>query len=157
MNSWIQIALIGPVAGVLVWSAVGALRHRRLPNTDSVLVIGFFIVYALLGYADLLNGVIAAVIVFVPGILLFKFNALGGGDVKLITAFAFWMGTPGVLTFCLYTAITGGLLAVGYLVAPHLKTSGGAEIDTRNKELPYGVAIAIAGLASIWQFLLMEG
>jgi prepilin peptidase CpaA len=71
---------------------------------------------------------------------LFALRAMGGGDVKLLTALALWL--PGVLflKLLIVMALLGGVLTIGL---------GMWHISRRRKDrlkIPYGVAIALAGL-----------
>ena len=82
----------------------------------------------------------AATAVFVAGAVAFRFRLLGGGDVKLIAAAALWLGAAALGPFLLATALAGGALAVGFLLARHARREGLAA------GLPYGIAIAAGGI-----------
>jgi len=78
---------------------------------------------------------------------------MGGGDVKLLTAVAFWAGFEHLTELLLYVAIAGGVLAIGLIVMRKTIMSLGAA-NTRlaavklprilldGEGVPYGLAIA---------------
>jgi prepilin peptidase CpaA len=65
---------------------------------------------------------------------------MGGGDVKLLTALALWIEPTWFLRLLIVMALVGGLLTV---------IMGAIHIIRRQRQrlaVPYGVAIAVAGL-----------
>jgi prepilin peptidase CpaA len=65
---------------------------------------------------------------------------MGGGDVKLLAALALWIEPDWFLRLLIVMALVGGLLTV---------VMGAWHIARRQKDklaIPYGVAIALAGL-----------
>jgi prepilin peptidase CpaA len=71
---------------------------------------------------------------------LFALRAMGGGDVKLLTALALWIEPAWFLNLVFVMALLGGVLTIVF-AAWHMIRG--------NKErlaIPYGVAIASAGL-----------
>jgi prepilin peptidase CpaA len=71
---------------------------------------------------------------------LFALRALGGGDVKLLTALALWLPWVAFLKLVVAMALLGGLLTV-VLVTIHRRA--------RDLAIPYGVAIAGGGLCTL--------
>ena len=71
---------------------------------------------------------------------MFAMRVMGGGDVKLLTALALWLPWPPFMQLLLYMSLIGGVLTV-VLGAWHVMRR------QRDKlKIPYGVAIASAGL-----------
>lgn len=71
---------------------------------------------------------------------LFAMRAMGGGDVKLLTALALWIEPVWFLKLIIMMALLGGVLTLVF---------GAWHIARRRKDrlaIPYGVAIASAGL-----------
>jgi prepilin peptidase CpaA len=67
-------------------------------------------------------------------------RAMGGGDVKLLTALALWIAPLLFLKLLIVMALVGGVLTLGF---------GAWHVMRRQREklaIPYGVAIAMAGL-----------
>lgn len=81
-----------------------------------------------------------AVAAFAIGAGLFALRVLGGGDVKLLAALALWLPWPAYLELVLAMALLGGVLALLLLGRSTLQR------PTKAIEVPYGVAIAGAGL-----------
>jgi len=83
----------------------------------------------------------AGAIVF--GLLAGAFYAgmMGGGDVKLAAALALWFTPAGTVKFLVLMSLAGGVLTLG-LVAWHR-----AKRREGRPQVPYGVAIAVGGLA----------
>jgi prepilin peptidase CpaA len=71
---------------------------------------------------------------------LFALRAMGGGDVKLLTALALWIEPASFLKLVIIMALVGGVLTLVF---------GAWHITRRRKDrlsIPYGLAIASAGL-----------
>nr|WP_166177230.1 prepilin peptidase [Altererythrobacter segetis] len=71
---------------------------------------------------------------------LFAMRAMGGGDVKLLTALALWIEPEWFLRLVMMMALLGGVLTLVF---------GAWHVTRRRKDrlaIPYGVAIASAGL-----------
>src|SRR5215212_119029 len=71
---------------------------------------------------------------------LFALRAMGGGDVKLLTALALWLPWQPFLKLIVIMALLGGALTIVCLAWHKLARRGG------KLEVPYGVAISGAGL-----------
>lgn len=78
----------------------------------------------------------------------FHFGQMGGGDVKLIAALALWMPVTALIQLLLIMSILGGIITVVMLFDHRFRKRSG------NPEIPYGVAIAIAGLIGLREPLL---
>ncbi|MDI7776022.1 prepilin peptidase [Asticcacaulis sp. EMRT-3] len=94
----------------------------------------------------------------VLGMVFFALRFMGGGDAKLIAAASLWLGWHGFVAFLIYTALAGGALTLALLglrqafplAGPKLPAWLGRHFEARG-DIPYGIAIAIGGLAAIWQ------
>jgi len=73
-------------------------------------------------------------------VALFAMGAMGGGDVKLLTALALWIEPLSFLNLLVLMALLGGVLTV-IVCAWHV-----ARRQRDKMAIPYGVAIAMAGL-----------
>ena len=104
----------------LVSAAIADVHSRTIPNalTGSMAVCG--LVLSLVGYgnADFGPAIRAGAISLVIGVLLQLARLVGGGDVKLFTALAIWLGPSGATAAALATAIVGGVLALFFLRRP---------------------------------------
>ena len=71
---------------------------------------------------------------------LFAAGAMGGGDVKLLTALALWLPWQPFLQLLVIMALLGGILTIGF-GCWHVMARRPGKI-----QIPYGVAISGAGL-----------
>lgn len=145
-------------AAAMMAAAVGDLATLRIPNS---LVIGlatlsvpFAISVGIRPQQYGLSALIAAAILLV-GFAAFAFGALGAGDVKLAAATSLWLSAPATLDFIAITALAGALVCA-LMLALRVKTIRSAipvrrwraHLSDREMTAPYGVAIAIGGLAA---------
>jgi prepilin peptidase CpaA len=147
-------------------SAVVDVRTRTIPNALSggIAIAGLGLASIQPGsHAIVLAcyGALLALVLMLPGHLI---GGTGAGDVKLFAAFGTFLGPAGVVTAFLYTAIAGGVLAVGVAYSrgrlgstvrrtADLVTTRGAnavEIEgaTSNNRFAFAPAIACGVLAA---------
>jgi prepilin peptidase CpaA len=146
-------------AVLVIVAALKDLSSFIIPNwISAALALGFvpaaLLVHAPLGDIGISFAVGVGVLVLAAG--MFAFGWIGGGDAKLMTAAALWVGLRGLAPFALYTGLAGGLLAVGLValrsawLRPFL--DGGPawarRLATPGESAPYGVAIAVGALAA---------
>ena len=74
---------------------------------------------------------------------LFALGAMGGGDVKLIAALALWLPLQPFLALLMIMSIAGGVVTILMMIERRLHRKQG------QLEVPYGVAIAFAGLLAL--------
>lgn len=94
-------------------------------------------------------------IVFLAGSVIFALRVMGGGDIKLITVLALWVGWKGLLDFIFLFAIIGGVFSIFVLIGRRVATYlplKAPRLLQKGAPIPYGVAIA---LAFLW--LMHEG
>jgi prepilin peptidase CpaA len=131
---------------ILALAASHDVVSRIIPNPlVAGLGLGFF---AAAGVSGLPHSAIAAhagcgFVVLAGGLLLFARGVAGGGDAKLAAAVALWLGWELLAAFLIATSLFGGGLAVLYLL---LRLARGESGERRAPTLPYGAAIAAAGL-----------
>lgn len=104
-------------APLLVMMAVAAVidwRSRRLPNWLNLLILVVGLGLAVQGGTHVSFGMAlaGAAVGFVLLFPAFALGALGGGDVKLLTAVGAWTGPLGVLGVLLITTVGGAVLAL---------------------------------------------
>lgn len=139
-----QYALLAALAIALLCAAVTDLRSRTIANwLNAAVALGAPLFWWASGLAlwpdvALQVGVAAASFALLAG--LFALGAMGGGDVKLLTALALWVPPALFLQLLVVMALVGGLLTI---------VMGGWHVARRRRErlaIPYGLAIACAGL-----------
>jgi prepilin peptidase CpaA len=100
-------------------------------------------------------------LVFAVAFFCFAMGWIGGGDAKLASVAALWLGWDGSIEFIALASIFGGVLTVLILVfrrsvlpAFVVRQPWVQRLHDERAGVPYGVALAIAGLAtyphSIW-------
>lgn len=100
---------------VAMLACVTDLRSRRIPNaltlgTAAAALVVQGLVNGAPGFEAAALGWITGLALFLPFFLL---GGLGAGDVKLLGALGACLGAAAVLHVAMYTAIAGGVLAVG--------------------------------------------
>jgi prepilin peptidase CpaA len=140
----------------MVHAAITDLTTYRIRNS---LVLVFLVAYALLaplagfGVHQIASSAGAAVAVLAFGLTLFAFGWIGGGDAKLAVVTALWVGADCTPVYLLYMSIVGGALTLAILQFRLIKLparlqnrSWLARLHSRDAEIPYGVAMAMAAL-----------
>lgn len=84
-----------------------------------------------------------AAVVFGLFIGAFAIGQMGGGDVKLIGALALWLPFGALSRMLIVMALVGGLITLAFVIERRWRRTDGPV------EVPYGVAIAIAGLLAL--------
>lgn len=136
--------LLGGLAIALLVAAFTDIKRRQI---DNWLTFGIAAVAPLFWWASGMAlwpdvawqfGVALASFVVLAG--LFAIRAMGGGDVKLLTALALWIPPLWFLKLLVVMALVGGVLTV---------VLGAWNVARRRRDklaIPYGVAISCAGL-----------
>ena len=139
---------------LMIAAAVSDLRSRTISNelnaAMALLAIPFWIASGLAAWPDMPIQFGAAFAVFLVFAGLFAIGAMGGGDVKMIGAVMLWIPLPLFLPMLTVMAVGGGILSAVMLI--HLKIRR----SEKPVEVPYGVAIAAAGLWALHQQYLNQ-
>ncbi len=166
-------------------AAVFDLWKMIIPNAVSILLVALFFANALVltlfsGYAVAwLSHLGAMAAVLVVGLVAYRFNVLGAGDVKLLTAVSLWAGfeknliEPLVLDYFLFdyltlVALCGGGLSLALLILRRLVVglllfqSSPQNITLPRyllprEHMPYGVAIALPAIYLAIKLPLLGG
>lgn len=145
---------LGTYLIALVAAAINDLARYEIPDMLSVaLVTAFLPMAAFLPISLSASHAFAGLATFIVAAALFAAGICGGGDVKLLGATALWMGWHNLPEFLLFTAVVGGVLAVLLIaarkLAPVERKAGHwySRLLHDSEGVPYGVAIAVAGLA----------
>jgi len=163
----------GMAVAVAIAAATTDLRSGRIPNAlTGPAMLGALVAHsAMPGGAGLwpsVGGLVGGLAVFFP---FFALRGLGGGDVKLMGALGAWVGWPAVVWVALFTALSGGVIALGlalrrgYLreaganlamlvrswltMGPHVTPSLTLE-HGRGPRLPYAVPTLAGLVISLW-------
>lgn len=146
------LALAAMLAGLLLWAAWGDIRTRIIPNrlnaAVALLAPGWWWAQSLSPWPQIALLIAGAAIVFALFAAAFAFGMMGGGDVKLLTALALWFAGPALLHLLMVMALAGGVVTLVVLALHAARRQPG------RPEIPYGVAIAVAGLWAITNDIL---
>lgn len=173
VSDWVQVLAAGATVLLLLSAAVSDLARYRIRNKVVYAIVAAFAVGAVadLAWPALGWSVFAGVVMFGIGAVLFQFGVFGGGDVKLVAAMALWTGFADLPRFLLVMTAAGGVLGLMWLIkrlcrpvafaAEAAPTSDATAVESPSSadpsqeavpaqkmlnRIPYGVAIAIAGL-----------
>lgn len=167
-----ELAILLIFPAMMAFAAASDLFTMTISNRVSlVLVAGFLVMALLTGMALPTLGmhVLAGLFVLVVGFACFAFGWIGGGDAKLAAATALWLGWSQLLDYAVWASLLGGLLTLGLLALrgfplhpPFLLREGWyAKITDARTGIPYGIALAAAGLmlypSSFWMTGALHG
>ncbi len=148
------VMLLCAVACVTDW------RGLRIPNTLSVAIVALFAVAALAdpGYAaPLWPHLAAGGVMLLVTFGMFCAGLFGGGDAKLASALALWLGLPGIAPFVFFMGLAGGGLALAALYIKRKKPfvhaspeSWVGQLQRGRNALPYGLAISAGFWAAVF-------
>ena len=142
-----KYGLLAALAIALLVAAFTDLRSRHIGNwLNAGIALGaplFWWASGLTLWPEIAMQLGVTLLTFLVLAGLFAIRAMGGGDVKLLTALALWIRPEAFLYLLVIMALIGGLLTVVF---------GAWHVIRRQREklaIPYGVAIALAGLLTI--------
>lgn len=139
----------------MVYAAQRDLRTRTIPNG---LVLALFLGWALLAPAaglaprDMMLSIGAAAMVFFSTVALYAMGWMGGGDSKLFTVSALWLGAGQIIPFVMATVFAGGALALviaalRYAPRHTPRTARMQNLPTLAlTEVPYALAIGLGAM-----------
>ncbi len=146
-----QEAIAFAAMALLVIAAYSDIRTFRIPNV-LVLAISALGVNRLVLLGDpisVIYAVIAGALVFLIGLLLFSRGIVGGGDVKLLAATILLIRYRDLYQFFVFMTVFGALLSVAAIIRNRVSLFVGLRGTVRSAAIPYGVAIAAAGILTL--------
>ena len=145
----IEIGLLAALGAGLIYAMYTDLRERII---DNWLNLGIALAAPLYWWASGLTlwpdvGIQIGFALLVSLIFLgiFALGMMGGGDVKLLGALALWLPPMPFFGLLIVMSIVGGVLTVIFLARHKLAKLAG------QPEIPYGVAISLAGFWAIYE------
>lgn len=150
MNGAIVLGILHfAFAALIVAAAISDLRSRSISNglngVIALLAIPFWFAAGYMIWPDMTLQFAAAFGVFAVFAALFFVGAMGGGDVKMLGGVMLWIPLDLFLPALTVMALAGGLLSAVMLIIKKIRDDKGPP------EVPYGVAIAAAGLWALHQ------
>lgn len=149
MGDYLAYGLLGALAIALVYCAWTDIRSRLIYNRVTLAIACAAPLYWLACgepvWPDWALHTGVAVAAFAFFFAFFALGVMGGGDVKLFAALALWFPLAAVGDMALLTAVIGGGVTLIFWAEHRWRArEGGVEI-------PYGIAIAAAGLTQVGQ------
>lgn len=152
------ILIIFPFA--MGFAAVSDLISMTIQNRVSIILLVSFVVLApLTGMAwdTYTMHFVAGAVVLAATFGLFAIGAMGGGDAKLMSATAIWLGwNLELVSYLLTLSLLGGILSLAILTYRNSQTiivyaarfAFMRRLFQKDEGIPYGVALGMAGLIS---------
>lgn len=152
MGDYVAITLLALLGLLLVSAGIEDARHRNIANWKNaaiaLLAPAWWWALGLSVWPDMALQLGVAFAAFLLFALAFWRGMMGGGDVKLIGALALWLPFAPLVTMLIVMSLVGGAVTLAMLIEARWRRTGDAI------EVPYGVAIAIAGLLAIREPIL---
>lgn len=146
--------LIALLALLLVSAGIEDVRRREIANWKNGAIALLAPVWWWSNGAqiwpDVAVQLAVAALIFALFCVAFHFGQMGGGDVKMIGALSLWLPAVPLVGMLMVMSIVGGALTLILVAERRLRRRRTAV------EVPYGVAIAIAGLLSLREPLLNQ-
>jgi prepilin peptidase CpaA len=149
-----KYGLVAALAIALLIAAFTDLRSRRIGNwlTGSIALGAplFWWACGLALWPDIALQLAVALATFAVLAALFAMRAMGGGDVKLLTALALWIEPMLFLKLVIIMALLGGVITILF---------GAWHIIRRQRDklaIPYGLAIAMAGQWALYTIVTTD-
>ena len=137
-------ALLAILAVLLLCAAATDLKSRTIANRlnlgVALLAPAYWWATGLAPWPDMALQVALGLAVFGVFAGMFALGWMGGGDVKLLGALALWLPLMPFMKLLILMSLLGGVLTLVVVAAHRIRN-----LKT-NPEIPYGVAIACAGL-----------
>lgn len=147
MGNMIVTFLLCALALLLVSAGIQDARTREIANWKNaaiaLLAPLWWAANGLAVWPDMAIQLGIAALVFAFFAAAFAIGQMGGGDVKLIGALALWLPVQPLISMLVVMSLAGGALTLVMLAEKWIRRHG------KMPEIPYGVAIAIAGLVTL--------
>ena len=153
----VEILVLGLFPAAMAFAAASDLITMTISNRLSLaLCAAFFLVAAAVGMplADIGRHMLASLVVLAVAFAFFARGWIGGGDAKLAAATALWLGFAHLLDYLLVAGVIGGVLTLLVLELRRLPLPAVlagkpwiARLHDVKTGIPYGIALALAGLA----------
>ena len=161
----LELAVLTIFPAAMLFAASYDLFTMTIPNWVSLMLIGAFLALAPfigLSWAQFGAHLAAGFGMLVIGFFFFTRGWIGGGDAKFFAATALWIGADLLLAYAVDVAILGGiltalLLALSKVPLPRFLHSQHwlLRLHDLKSGIPYGIALAIAGLLAYPQTMWM--
>lgn len=149
-DDWSYAASVVLAVWILLELAIADIKYRIVPDQLLILLavsaVGFIQYHT--GWQDMLAGAALGIGIMgataILGRAIYKRDAVGGGDIKLLAVLGLLLGTKGVLTVFMLSALISGAHMVILLAARRIKRNDSVPM------VPYLAASAAIYLIFIW-------
>ncbi len=147
-----QVALLAAFGLMLVSAGVEDIRHREIANWKNAAIALaaplWWWATGLEPWPGVAIQLALALAVFALFCGAFAVRMMGGGDVKMIGALALWLPLEPLVAMLIVMSLAGGVVTLAMVIDRRVRRGTGVI------EVPYGVAIAFAGLVTLREPLL---
>jgi prepilin peptidase CpaA len=151
--SGIELGALGALAALGLVAARLDVVERRLPNwLAAITLLAGLITMLVMGGPQLAaSALLHAALALIGGMLFFAAGMIGGGDAKFYAAVASWFALRDGLYLLVSVTLGGLVLLVLWALLWRRRRGAADQVADRDDpfaKLPYGVAIALGGVAS---------
>ena len=144
--------LWGGLAIALIIAAITDIKSRHISNKlNLAIALGAPLLWIASGmsfWPDMIWQIGVAAIIFAIFAAMFALGAMGGGDVKLLTAIALWLHWLTIIQMLVVMSIAGGVLTLFMLINKKIrKTPGSYQGSLRRRDFFCG---AVGNLRTIF-------
>lgn len=142
---------------LMAYAASSDLLTMTIPNRVSIILLVAFFAFALacgFTWLELARHAGAGALVLATTFVLFGLRVIGGGDAKLASVTALWLGFDHLLDYLLVASVAGGALTLAILFVRGLPLPIAAtrfpfavRLHHPKTGVPYGIALSAAALA----------
>lgn len=129
--------IIKLVVFILLYIIVIDLKYMIIPDklNLSLVILGIImLIYSSNKYYYIIGAMIGFLVFLIIAVLT---DAMGGGDIKLMTALGLIFGIKGVMFITIFSFITGAIISVLLLLL---------KIKNRNDKIPFGPFISLSAM-----------
>jgi prepilin peptidase CpaA len=153
-----RLAVAALLTVALAWASFTDIRDRKIRNVNVLVVMALFVPWAVLGgFSAAISDLEAGALALAVCVAMYMARLVGAGDAKLFAAVSLFVGLPGLMGLAITTAMAGGALAALILASNPRRTMVMISMQGKGdpgRGVPYGVAIAAAGVILVWSGLL---
>lgn len=140
---------------IMLCAAMMDVLTMRIANALSIGLVALFLMLAPvagMSAQQVLMHLGVGAVVLIANMLLFHLRLVGGGDAKLLSAAALWIGYEQLAPFLVWVTIFGGALALALLTYRRMPAGAlslpawALRLHKQGEGMPYGVAIAAGAL-----------
>ena len=152
----LDIARLMLFPALMAFAAASDLLTMTISNRVSLALVAGFLALAPLcgmGFHDMLLHFGAGATVLAVAFVCFAMGWVGGGDAKVASAAALWLGFGHLLDYLVYASLFGGALTLLLLQLrqwplpyPFTRQAWALKLHDKQTGIPYGIALAIGAL-----------